>query len=45
MFVDQLLNTADLNYVGIGINTIIRSRFSKRFDESLSFIFPNALLR
>ena len=45
IFMNQLVDSIDLENVEIRVEPVVRTRFSKGFDETLFFVFPNPLLR
>ena len=45
IFVNQLVDPFDLENVEIRVDPVVRVRFSKGFDETFAFVFPDPLLR
>jgi hypothetical protein len=44
-FVNQFVDSLDLENVEIRVDPVVRVRFSNGFDETFSFVFPDPLLR
>ena len=45
IFVDQFVDSFDLENVEVGVDPVVRALDSKGFDQTFFFVFPDPLLR